>query len=110
MPTLLEAGWYIARGFQASRHRQSVVATGLPASSTCASAASSSGEMDAVEYSRKSGAYWRQVSIGVLLNAPLTGANTSVGLRSTWQTTFIAEKTARMVAVMTTIRSVFGTA
>jgi hypothetical protein len=39
--------------------------------------------LDAVEYSRKSGAYWRQVSIGVLLNAPLTGANTSVGLRST---------------------------
>jgi Glutathione S-transferase, N-terminal domain len=44
----------------------------LPAPSTCASAASSSAEMDAVEYSRKSGAYWRQVSIGVLLNAPLT--------------------------------------
>src|ERR1700731_83103 len=61
----------------------SPIATGLPAPSTCASAGSSSGEMDAVEYSRKSGAYWRQVSIGVLLNAPLTGANTSVGFSTT---------------------------
>jgi hypothetical protein len=39
--------------------------------------------MIAVEYSRKSGAYCRQVSAGILLVAPLTGKNISVGLRTT---------------------------
>jgi hypothetical protein len=60
-----------------------VRATGLPALSTWASAANSSGVMVAVEYSLKSGAYCRHVSTGILLRAPLTGKNISVGLRTT---------------------------
>jgi hypothetical protein len=38
--------------------------------------------MVAVEYSRKSGAYCRQVSAGILFIAPLTGKSISVGLRT----------------------------
>jgi predicted nucleic acid-binding protein len=60
------------------------VLAGLPALSIWASAASSSGEIEAVEYFRKRGAYCRQVSEGALLNPLFMGANTSLGLRSTW--------------------------
>src|SRR5437762_6134760 len=54
----------------------------IPAPSTCASAASSSGVTVAVEYSRNSGAYCRQVSAGNLFIVALTGKNISVGLRT----------------------------
>src|SRR5215475_12402584 len=84
MPTALEAGWYHSNGFHDRRHRQYVRATGLPALSTCASAARSSGAMIAVECARKSGSYERHVSDGVFESAPLTGKYSSVGLRSTW--------------------------
>src|SRR5205814_4836584 len=43
--------------------------------STCASAASSSGVTVAVEYSRNSGVYCRQVSAGNLFIVALTGKN-----------------------------------
>src|SRR5438093_12655329 len=83
IPTALEAGRYISNGFHVRRHRQYVRATGLPAPSTWASAASRSGVMTGVECSRKSGAYCRQVSGGVFDSTPLTGKNSSVGLRTT---------------------------
>jgi hypothetical protein len=40
--------------------------------------------MTAVEWSRKTGSYWRHVSAGVLEGAPPTGKNSSAGLRLTW--------------------------
>src|SRR5450631_2587094 len=40
--------------------------------------------MRAVEYCSKSGPYCRQVSDVVLLSVPLTGKNSSDGLRMTW--------------------------
>src|SRR5258706_15412709 len=48
--------------------------------------------MTAVECSRKIGAYERQVSAGVLESAPLTGKNSSVGLRITCTTQFNAKQ------------------
>src|SRR5258705_12239208 len=88
MPTALEAGWYHSNGFHDRRQRQYVRATGLPAPSTCASAARSSGAMMAVEWTRKSTSYERHVSGGVLNSRPLTGKNSSVGLRITWYVQF----------------------
>ena len=41
--------------------------------------------MTAVECARKSGAYSRQVSDGVLDSTPLTGKKSSAGLRTTWK-------------------------
>src|SRR4029453_16597369 len=79
MPTALDAGWYHSNGFHDRRHRQYVRATGLPAPSSWASAASSSGEMTAVECAKKSDSYERHVSGGVFESAPLTGKNSSVG-------------------------------
>src|SRR5262245_16623876 len=96
MPTALDAGRYTSKGFQVSCHRQYVRATGFPAPSTCASAARSSGVMTGVECSRKSGPYCRQVSNGVFASVPLTGKNSSVGLRTTWYTQLVADQTRRM--------------
>ena len=44
--------------------------------------------MMAVECRRKSGPYCRHVSGGALVSAPLTGKNSSVGLRITWYAQF----------------------
>src|SRR6266702_434029 len=96
MPTALDAGRYSSRGFHVRRHRHDGRAAGLPPPSTWASAASSSGVMTAVECSRKSGPYCRQVSGGVLASAPLTGKSISAGLRITWYTQFTVDQTARM--------------
>src|SRR5947207_15175817 len=82
MPTALEAGWYHSKGFHDRRHRQYVRATGLPAPSTCAIAASSSGVITAVACARKIDSYSRHVSGGVFESAPLIGKNSSVGLRT----------------------------
>src|ERR1700722_5257410 len=46
--------------------------------------------MTLVEYRRNNGAYWRQGSDGVLLRVPLTGKNSSDGLRITWYIQFRA--------------------
>src|SRR5580704_15055600 len=105
MPTALEAGRYTSKGFQPSRHLQYVRATGLPLPSTWASAASSSGVMTAVEYLAKSGPYCRQVCAGALTSEPLTGKNTSVGLRATCTIQFTAAQTATSRTVPTTIRT-----
>src|SRR5262245_10570025 len=88
MPTALDAGRYTTKGFQLNRHRQYVRATGLPLPSTWANEARSSGVMTAVECSTKSGPYSRQVSVGVLASEPLTGKNSSVGLRTAWTIQF----------------------
>src|SRR4030081_2377041 len=84
IPTALEAGRYTANGCSVHDQRQYVRATGLPEPSTCASAASSSGVMMLVEYFSKAAWYSRHVSAGVLYNVPLTGKNSSEGLRMTW--------------------------
>ena len=84
MPTALEAGRYSSKGCHVSRQRQYVRATGLPEPSTWASAARRGGVMTGVACARKSGAYSRHVSGGVLESVPLTGKNSSVGLRTTW--------------------------
>ena len=110
MPTALDAGWYSSSGFHVSRQRQYVRATGLPAPSTWARAASSSGVMVAVECSRKSGPYCRQVSAGGLFSAPLTGKNSSVGLRTTWYIQFTADHRATTTSAPIRIRSVSGAA
>src|SRR5712691_8446823 len=96
MPTALDAGRYTSSGFHVRRHRHDGRAAGLPPPSTWASAANSSGVTTAVECSRKSGPYRRQVSGGVLASAPLTGKSISAGLRTTWYTQFTADQTARM--------------
>jgi hypothetical protein len=61
---------YTPKGFQVSRQRQYVRATGFPVLSICDSAASSSGVMVSVEYFRKSGPYCCQVSLGTLSGHP----------------------------------------
>src|SRR4029450_8702359 len=108
MPTALEVGRYTSNGFQLSRHRQEVRATGLPLPSTWASAASSSGVMTAVECLAKSRPYWRQVRDGCLASEPLTGKNTSAGLRATCTIQFNAAQTATTRTVPRTIRMANG--
>src|SRR5512134_109717 len=110
MPTALDAGRYSSKGFHPSRQRQYVRATGFPLPSTWASAASKSGVMTAVECSWKSGPYRRQVSPGGLAREPLTGKNSSVGLRITWTIQFTADKAARRRAAPTTMRIATGRA
>src|SRR5262249_36963190 len=105
MPTALDAGWYHSNGFHDRRHRQYVRATGLPAPSTWASAARSSGAMIAVECARKSVSYERHVSGGVFDSAPLTGKNSSVGLRTTWYVQFTADQSTSKTIAITTARS-----
>src|SRR5262245_1116959 len=58
--------------------------------------------MTAVECSTKSGPYSRQVSAGVLASEPLTGKNSSVGLRTacTIQFTDAHTVTSRIVEAM----------
>src|SRR5437879_13882961 len=60
--------------------------------------------MTAVECSRKSRPYRRQVSGGVFASAPLTGKNNSVGLRITWYPQFTADHSARMRTAPTKMR------
>src|SRR3989454_4520447 len=110
IPTALDAGWYSSNGFHVRRQRQYVRATGLPAPSTWASAASSSGVMTAVACSRKSGSYFRQVSGGVFPSAALTGKKSSVGLRITWYPQFTPDQTARMTTTPATTRIAGGAA
>src|SRR5262245_7164817 len=110
MPTALDAGWYHSNGFHDRRHRQYVRATGLPAPSTWASAARSSGAMVAVECARKSASYERHVSGGVFESAPLTGKNSSVGLRTTWYVQFTTDQRASRTIAITTTRSASGNA
>src|SRR4029450_4262867 len=110
MPTALEAGWYHSNGFHDRRHRQYVRATGLPAPSTWASAARSSGAMIAVECARKSLSYDRQVSGGVFESAPLTGKNSSAALRPTWYVKFPPDQSASRTIPITTTRSASGSA
>src|SRR3989449_5621346 len=110
IPTALDAGRYSSNGFHDRRHRQYVRATGVPAPSTWASAARSSGVMTAVECPRKSDPYWRQVSGGVFESAPLTGKNSSVGLRSTWYVQLTADHTNRITTAITRMRSASGIA
>src|SRR4029453_16273434 len=108
MPTALEVGRYTSNGFQLSRHRQEVRATGLPLPSTWASAANSSGVMTAVECLAKSRPYWRQVCDGCLASEPPTGKNTSAGLRATCTIEFNAPPTAPTRTVPRTIRMTNG--
>src|SRR5258707_5623922 len=96
MPTALDEGRYSSKGCQLGREVQRGGATGLPVPSICASAASSSGAMTAVECSRKSGPYRRQVSSGVFASAPPTGKNSSAGLRTVWTIQLAAHQSARM--------------
>src|SRR2546427_11652340 len=110
IPTALDAGWYSSNGFHVRRHRQYVRATGLPAPSTWASAARSSGVMTTVECPRKSDPYWRHVSGGVFESAPLTGKNSSVGLRSTWYVQLTADHTNRITTTITRTRNASGMA
>jgi hypothetical protein len=60
-----------------------VRAIGFPEASTCASAARNSGPIAGVACWRKIGPYSRHVSSGSLSSVPLTGKNSSVGLRTT---------------------------
>src|SRR2546425_3064955 len=108
MPTALDAGWYTLNRFRARRQRQYVRATGLPEPSTWASAARSAGVMTAVECRRNSGPYCRHVSGGALASTPLTGKNSSVGLRTTWYSQFAADHTTRTATVTTRIRIASG--
>src|ERR1700736_6231572 len=108
IPTALEAGRYTSNGFQLSRHLQYVRAIGLPLPSIWASAASSSGVMTAVECLAKSGPYCRQVCAGAFTSEPLTGKNTSVGLRATCTIQFTAAQTATTRTVARTIRTAKG--
>ena len=84
MPTALDAGRYSSNGRCDSDQRQYVRAIGLPDASTCASAARNAGVIVAVECLRKTDSYVSQVSSGSLYSTPLTGKNSSEGLRTTW--------------------------
>ena len=64
--------------------------------------------MTAVECLAKSGPYCRQVCAGGLTSEPLTGKNTSVGLRATCTIQFTAAQTATSRTVPTTIRMAKG--
>src|SRR5215471_17157859 len=108
MPTALEAGRYHSKGFGLQHQVQRGRATGLPAPSICASAASSSGEMTGVEYLRKSGPYARQVAAGLLASAWPTGKNISVGLRQIWTIQFEAAHRAATAARVATMRTHTG--
>src|SRR5260370_40655125 len=110
MPTALDAGRYNSNGFQLGRQVQRGRATGLPAPSIWASAASNSGVMTAVECSRKSGPYRRQVSSGVFTSAPPTGKNISEGLRTAWTIQFAAPQSARTAIATARIRIAGGAA
>ena len=66
--------------------------------------------MTAVECLVKSGPYSRHVSDGVLESAPLTGKNSSVGLRMTWYTQLAVDQTARTTNALTTRRTANGAA
>ena len=63
-----------------------------------------------VACSRKSGAYCRHVSAGGVESVPLMGKNSSVGLRITWYTQFIADHSTITVIVSTTMRIARGAA
>src|SRR5215467_1217571 len=108
MPTALEAGRYHSKGFGLQRQVQRGRATGLPAPSICASAASSSGEMTGVECLRKSGPYACQVAAGLLTSAWPRGKNISVGLRHIWTIQFAAAHRAAMAASVATMRTHTG--
>src|SRR4030095_6193651 len=94
IPSAVAPGRYHSKGFHVRRQRQYVRATGLPEPSTWASAARSSGVMTEVEYRRNSSPYCPQVSGGALVRTPLTGKNSSVGLRITWYAQFTASHSA----------------
>ena len=83
-------------------------ATGLPLPSIWASEASSSGVITAVECAAKRGPYWRQVWAGVLKSEPLTGKNTSVGLRATCTIQFSAAQIVTSRTIPMTIRMANG--
>src|SRR5712664_2086693 len=110
MPTALDEGRYSSKGFQLGRHVQRGRATGLPAPSIWASAASSWGAMTAVECSRNRGPYWRQVSSGVFASAPPTGKNISEGLRTAWTIQFAAPQSARTAIATARTRIAGGAA
>src|SRR5580765_938953 len=94
MPTALDAGRYHSKGLRVQRQVHGGFATGLPAPSTCASAASNSAEITGVECSRNSGPYSRQVEAGDFTRAWATGKNISVGFRQTCTTQFAATQIA----------------
>ena len=83
MPTALDAGRYTPNGWTVHDQRQYVRATGFPDPSTCANAASNSGDITLVENFSNAELYWRHVSAGVLFRVSLTGKNSSEGLRMT---------------------------
>src|SRR5262245_61785770 len=64
--------------------------------------------MTAVEYLVKSRPYCRQVRAGSLPSEPLTGENTSAGLRATCTIQFTAAQSATTRTVPTTIRMTKG--
>src|SRR5438876_6358997 len=64
--------------------------------------------MTAVECLAKRGPYCRQVSAGALTSEPLTGKNTSVGLRAACTIQFTAAQTAISRTVPATIRTANG--
>src|ERR1035441_3748457 len=98
IPTALDAGRYTSKGLGLNDQRQYVRTTGLPEPSTCASAASNSGDMMRVEYFRNRGAYCRHVSEGILLSVLLTGKKSSDGLRMTWNIQLNANHSSTAVA------------
>jgi pimeloyl-ACP methyl ester carboxylesterase len=64
--------------------------------------------MTAVECLAKSGPYWRHVCDGCLTSEPLTGKNTSAGLRATCTIQFTAAQTTTTRTVPRTIRMANG--
>src|SRR5262245_34529090 len=66
--------------------------------------------MTGVACSRKSGPYCRQVSNGVFASVPLTGKNSSVGLRTTWYTQLVADQTRRRAVPAMSSRAQGGAA
>src|SRR6266851_612324 len=64
--------------------------------------------MTAVACLTKSGPYCRQVLVGALASEPLTGKNTSVGLRTAWTIQFTDAQTATSRIAATMIRTANG--
>src|SRR5262245_29812052 len=108
MPTALDSGRYHSKGLRLQRQVQRGVATGLPAPSAWASAASSSAVITGVACSRNSGPYSRQVAAGVLRSAWPTGKSISVGLRHTWTIQFAAAHSTATTASTDATRTATG--
>src|SRR5262245_57281264 len=105
MPTALEEGRYHSKGLRLQCQLHCGSATGLPAPSAWASAASSSAVITRVKCSRNSGPYSRQVATGDFTSACPTGKNISDGLRHTWTIQFAAAHSSATTAKTAAIRA-----